>query len=74
MRLQEKLHQQIEAAGFRIRGWHAEISDRESGPVIVHATNDATGESYEVEVPTRGAPGELEALREIARRIGVGDV
>ncbi len=71
---QEKLHQQIEAAGFHIRGWHSEISGRDSGPVNVIATNDATGESHEVTAHTRGAPGELEALQEIARRVGVCDV
>ena len=71
---QEKLHQQIEAAGFHIRGWRSGISDRDSGPLSVIATNDATGESHEVTVHTRGVPGELEALQELARQVGVGDV
>lgn len=71
---QEELHQQIQAAGYRIEGRHSEVSDRDSGPVNVIATNDATGESHEVTVNMRGAPGELEALQEIARRVGVGDV
>jgi len=68
---QETLHQQIEDAGYRIDGWHAEVSDRDSGPVTVIATHTVNGQEHHVTVQTRGKKGELEALQEIAHSIGL---
>ena len=70
---QEKLYRQIEAAGYRIEGWHSEVNARDSGPINVRATHQTTGQSHEVTVQTRGQAGELEALQGIACRIGLSD-
>ena len=57
-----------------LQGWHSELSERDSGAVNVIATHETTGRSYNVTVQTRGPAGELEALQEIARRVGLADM
>lgn len=67
----ENILRKIEAAGFKVSGYHDAMDDRDGGPVTVCAKDQGTGAEHTVTVQTRGAQGEEEALRLLAAKVGV---
>ena len=63
----EALLRRIEAAGYRVRGYHDTIDDPR-GPVIVTATNLTGGETFTAQDPNGD---EAAALNQLAHRLGL---
>ncbi len=63
----EALLRRIEAAGYRVRGYHDTIGDSR-GPIIVTATNLSGSETFTAQDPNGD---ESAALNQLARRLGL---
>ena len=72
MDIRERILQKIESAGYTVSGGRDAMSYAEDAPLVVTARNDATGHRHTVMVHTKGAEGEVEALRQLAEKVGVG--
>ena len=72
MDIRYSILQKIEAAGYVVSGGRDAMSYAEDSPLVVTARNDAAGQRHTVTVHTKGIEGELEALRQLAEKIGIG--
>jgi D-tyrosyl-tRNA(Tyr) deacylase len=68
----ESILQKIVSAGYTVSGGRDAMSYAEDSPLVVTARNDAAGQRHTVTVHTRGDEGEVEALRQLAEKIGIG--
>ena len=72
MGIREDILAKIVAAGYTVSGGRDAMSYAENSPLVVTARNDAAGHRHTVTVHTKGVEGEVEALRQLAEKIGIG--
>jgi len=73
MDIRESTLQKIVSAGYTVSGGRDAMSDAEDSPLVVTSRNDAVGQRHTVTVHTKGAEGEVEALQQLAEKIGLCD-
>lgn len=68
---EEGVLRQIESAGYCVTGCRDAIGDGQDGPLVVTAQDRETGERHTVSVDKRGRAGEIQALRQLAGKVGI---
>ena len=71
MLIQEVVLRRIESEGYRVTGFRDVIGDGQDGPLTVTAEHQETGDRHTVSVHMKGSAGEVEALRQLAGKVGI---